>query len=84
MKIERSQSGATTMVRMQGRLDAAWAEYALGELDLAVRTGATRVELEMTSVEFMSSVGVGVLLKTRAKLQAVGAALVALYTSKKK
>ena len=81
MKIERSQSGATTMVRMRGRLDAAWAEYALGELDLAVRSGANRVELDMVGVEFMSSVGVGVLLKTMAKLRAVHAVLVVTSAS---
>ncbi len=81
MRIERSQSGATTAVRMAGRLDAAWAEFALGELDQAVRSGATRIELDMAGVDFMSSVGVGVLLKTRAKLQAVSAVLVVVAAS---
>jgi len=55
-------------VRLMGRLDAAQAEKAQAFLDQL--TGPTR--LDLSGLEYISSAGLGVLLKTQKRLMPVG------------
>ena len=63
--------GADGRVSMSGRLDASQAAAAQAALD---RTNGT-VTLDCTALEYLSSAGLGVLLKTHKRLLAAGGKL---------
>jgi len=56
---------------VSGRLDAHWAEDLDRELAGAVRAGARRIHLDMASVDYISSMGIRILLKYWKQLRAV-------------
>ena len=62
------ESGADGLWRLVGRLDAAQAPKAQAALDSL--QGATR--LDFSRLEYVSSAGLGVLLKTQKRLMAAG------------
>ena len=64
-------SGPDGSVQIIGRLDAAQAANAQAFLDRQ----AGRVELDCTRLEYISSAGLGVLLKTQKRLMASGGGL---------
>ena len=63
--------GADDTVVVSGRLDAAEAQKAQAFLD----TTAGTVTLDLGSLEYISSAGLGVLLKTQKRLMATGGRL---------
>ena len=70
MIITRVVNEATVVLTLEGRLDSAWSEPTAVALDDAIRLGRARVELDLSAVTFISSVGIGVLLRasTNSKL----------------
>ena len=68
LKIEMSPQGA---VVIEGRLDAAQAATAQAFLDGV----AGRVVLDCTALEYLSSAGLGVLLKTQKRLKGAAGGL---------
>jgi len=81
MKIERQVTFDAVRLVLDGRLDAAWSEPVSVALEEAIRLGRPRVELDMSATTFISSVGIGVLLKAMARLRAGGGALVIVAAS---
>ena len=75
MIITRVVNEATVVLTLEGRLDSAWSEPTAVALDDAIRLGRARVELDLSAVTFISSVGIGVLLRASTKLRAVGGGL---------
>ena len=65
------EPGGDGTVVMKGRLDAAQAASAQAYLDKVAGT----VTLDMTGLEYISSAGLGVLLKTQKRLLAAGGKL---------
>ena len=65
------EPGGDGTVVMKGRLDAAQAASAQAYLDKVTGT----VTLDMTGLEYISSAGLGVLLKTQKRLLAAGGKL---------
>ena len=63
MKIIRKTGNQKTYLIIKGRLDAYWADHLSRELDKVIREGAHRLVLDLSNVGFMSSAGIGVLLK---------------------
>jgi len=63
MEIVREQSGSVLELRLNGRLDAYWADHLGAALDEALRAGADDIRLDMAEVAYMSSVGIRVLLR---------------------
>ena len=76
MIITRTTTDACARLAFDGRLDASWSEPAAAALDEAVRSGRARVELDLAAVTFISSVGIGVVLRAHARLRAVKGTLV--------
>src|SRR5205085_9564127 len=72
MDITSEQQGEFLEVRVQGRLDAYWADHLSGSLEEAVTGGAHRMRVEMSGVSYMSSVGLRVLVKFYKQLGAIG------------
>ena len=71
MKIETQISESCAVLRLTGRLDAAWAAHfhaAVGEL---VRDGHHRLRIDASALEYLSSAGLRVLLKARREVDAV-------------
>ncbi len=75
MKIETQISESCAVLRLTGRLDAAWAAHfhaAVGEL---VRDGHHRLRIDASALEYLSSAGLRVLLKARREVDAVNGSM---------
>lgn len=68
-------------VAFHGRLDATWSESAAQELEAAIRLGRARIEVDLAQVTFISSVGIGVLLRAVQRFRAVGGVLAVVDAS---
>jgi anti-anti-sigma factor len=62
-------------LKLTGRLDATWAEHVSDSIDAAVRTGSHRVVLNFAGVNYISSLGIGVVMKHYQRLKAVNGSL---------
>ncbi|MDX9981473.1 MAG: STAS domain-containing protein [Lentisphaeria bacterium] len=71
MRVETNLQGNRMVVRLTGRLDAAWSEHLLGMVRDIVREGHHQVLLDAAGLEYLSSAGIRALLKIRRELQAV-------------
>jgi len=71
LKIEISEGNASPWAQIAGRFDAAQAPSAQQRLDALAGT----VTLECQQLEYISSAGLGVLLKTQKRLLAAGGRL---------
>jgi anti-anti-sigma factor len=76
--VEISQRAADGWLELviAGRLDGYWAEHLEAGLANAVREGHHQLRLDLSSVSFISSAGVGVLVKFYKRLDAIKGALV--------
>lgn len=81
MKTELTDFRELVRVSFHGRLDAAWSDPASRELEAAIRLGRPRIELDLAQVTFISSVGIGVLLRAVQRFRAVGGVLVVVDAS---
>jgi anti-anti-sigma factor len=76
MEIVRQPSeGDDAEIKLRGRLDAYWADHLAKELDQLVRDGAHRLWLDMSEVTYLSSVGIGLLLRYQKQLNGLGGSL---------
>jgi len=62
-------------VKVRGRLDNYWAEHLQRNLEEAVRGGAHVIWLNLAEVFYLSSAGVGLLVKFHKQLKAIGGTL---------
>lgn len=81
MKITSDISDERVQLVFDGRLDAAWSEPASAALDEAIRSGRSRIELDLAGVTFISSVGIGVILRANARFRAVKGVLTIIAAS---
>ncbi len=75
MEVTRSQHGDVLELRVKGRLDGYWAEHLIRALDQAIREGAHTIRLNLAEVPFMSSAGIGVVVKYYKQLQEIRGSL---------
>jgi anti-anti-sigma factor len=66
----RSQGGVAE-VRVKGRLDAYWSEHFAKDLQELVRSGVSRILVDLSQVSYMSSMGIGVLVEKYKALAAI-------------
>jgi anti-anti-sigma factor len=71
MEIERKQQTDGVEVRISGRLDAHWSDQLDRELAEVVRGGARRIDLDMEAIDYLSSAGIRVLMKSWKELKAI-------------
>ncbi len=81
MEITRRAVEGWTELTIVGRLDGYWAEHLDTGLADAVREGHHRLRLDLSSVSFVSSAGIGVLVKFYKRLDAIHGALVIVRAS---
>ncbi len=81
MNVTSSLRDDAACVSFEGRFDASWSQLAAIELDAAIRSGRARIELDLERVTFISSVGIGVLLRTLTRIRSVGGSLAVVAAS---
>ena len=75
MEITQRQNGERLELRLTGRLDASWADHVGNTIQDAVRAGAHHIDLHMAGVHYISSMGIGVLVRQLQLLQSVNGSL---------
>ena len=81
MEITRRAVEGWTELAIVGRLDGYWAEHLDTGLADAVREGHRKLRLDLSNVSFVSSAGIGVLVKFYKRLEAIHGALVIVRAS---
>lgn len=71
MDISSARSGDHTEVRATGRLDGTWADHLSRSLEELLRQGNDRVQLNMSGVDYVSSLGLRVLINAHKNFRAV-------------
>lgn len=72
LEVDRDGGGSTTLVRLRGELDIAGCDLLEEELSRAVVDGANTVIVDLSSLDFLDSSGLRVLLKTDADMREQG------------
>jgi anti-anti-sigma factor len=81
MEITRRVAEHWMELFIEGRLDGYWAEHLDAGLAEVVRDGNHRLRLDLTAVTFISSAGIGVLVKYYQRLAAIKGTLVIVRAS---
>ena len=81
MEISRQSQGDQLELRLRGRFDAAWAGHVGDAIDAAVRSGAHQIAINCAAVEYISSLGLAVLLRHYKQLTSVQGTLVVVEPS---
>ena len=81
MEITRRVAEHWTELFIEGRLDGYWAEHLDAGLADVVRDGNHRLRLDLTGVTFISSAGIGVLVKFYKRLDAIKGTMVIVRAS---
>jgi anti-anti-sigma factor len=76
MEVRRQAGNGWLELIIEGRLDGSWAETLDAELAETVREGHHYLRLDLTGVRFLSSAGIGVLVKSYNRLSAIKGRLV--------
>lgn len=75
MQISQHPREESVELRLIGRLDATWAEHVGDSIETAVRAGSHHIVLNFAGVNYISSLGIGVLMKHYQRLKAVNGSL---------
>jgi anti-anti-sigma factor len=76
MEITKHQVGDVLEVRVKGRLDNQWADFFAEGLATAIQEGAHHLRLNLCDVTYLSSAGIGVLVRCHQQLHAIQGTLV--------
>ena len=76
MEIVTQQLGEALEVKVKGRLDNYWTEHLRGNLEEVIRGGAHGIRLNLSEISFLSSAGVGLLVKFHTQLKGIGGSFV--------
>ena len=76
MQIESSDRGNVVVVKVSGRMDAANAHEFQGECDSWIARGATHILVELSDLQYVSSMGLSCFLAVAKALQAKAGSLV--------
>lgn len=76
MEILTQQVGDALEVKVRGRLDNYWAEHLQSNLEEVIRGGAHVIILNLSEVSYLSSAGVGLLVKFYRQLKSLGGSFV--------
>jgi len=71
MQISTEENGDLLEMRIAGRLDNEWASHLNDVIDDAVRQGSHSIVLDLTEVSYLSSAGIGALIRAHKQFQAI-------------
>jgi len=72
MEITKKQSDDYVEMTVVGRLDGYWSDHLALTLEETVRGGMHRIRLDLAGVDYISSLGVAVLVRFHKELRAIG------------
>lgn len=81
MEIVTQQVGDALEVKVKGRLDNYWTEHLQRNLEEIIRGGAHIIRLNLFELVYLSSAGVGLLVKCYRQLKGIGGSLVITHSS---
>jgi len=82
MQITQHRDDELLELRLAGRIDATWGEHLSTTIQEAVRAGSHRVALNCSAVDYISSLGIGVIVTQYKLLQSVNGSLLVTNPSK--
>lgn len=82
MQITHHPEGEVLELRLHGRIDAGWGEHLSSTIEKAVRAGSHRIALNCSDVNYISSLGIGVIVSKYHILKAVNGSLVVTQPSR--
>ena len=71
MQISKRTAGKVVEFRVEGRLDGYWADHLAAAVDQEIRQGAHHIQADLSQVAFLSSAGIGVLVRFYKDLQSI-------------
>jgi anti-anti-sigma factor len=83
MEIVTQQLGDALEVKVKGRLDNYWTEHLRGNLEEVIRGGAHGIRLNLSEISFLSSAGVGLLVKFHTQLKGIGGTFIVTSPSER-
>jgi anti-anti-sigma factor len=75
MEITVESSGEATKLKVKGRLDGYWADHLAKALEAEIRQGSHHLLLDLSEVVFLSSAGIGTLVKFYKQLREIQGSL---------
>ncbi len=75
MELSKHQQKGFLEVRVNGRLDSHWADYLAEELSQIIQQGTHTIQLNLAQVRYLSSAGIGVLLRFHKELAGIDGSL---------
>lgn len=82
MEITQHPRGDLLELRLNGRIDATWGDHLSATIEKAVRAGSHHLALNCSGVNYISSLGIGVIVTHYRVLKAVNGSLVVTHPSK--
>ncbi len=79
--ITQPHAGEGAELKIRGRLDGYWAEHLAADLEKTVREGTHRLWLDLSGVTYLSSLGIGVLVRFHKQLRALGGSFKVVHPS---
>jgi anti-anti-sigma factor len=73
--ITQRHTGELAELKLRGRLDGYWADHLASDLDRFVREGTHRLWLDLSDVTYLSSLGIGVMVRFQTQLKSLGGSL---------
>jgi anti-anti-sigma factor len=71
MQITKQLRGETVELKVEGRVDGYWADHLAAAVDQETRQGSHHIQLDLSEVAFLSSAGVGTLVRLYKDLKSI-------------
>src|SRR5215510_6790110 len=71
MEITKQILGQVVELKIQGRVDGYWADHLAAAVDQEVRQGSHNLQLDLSQVSFLSSAGIGTLVRLYKDLKSI-------------
>jgi anti-anti-sigma factor len=71
MQITRRFTGKVVELKIKGRLDGYWSDHIATAVEQEIRQGAHDIQLDLSQVPFLSSAGIGVLIRFYRELKSI-------------
>ena len=71
MEITKQILGEVVELKIQGRVDGYWADHLAGAIDREIRQGSHNIRLDLSQVPFLSSAGIGTLVRLYKDLKSI-------------
>src|SRR5438477_9552398 len=71
MQITKRLIGQTVELKIEGRVDGYWSDHLAAAVDEEIRHGSHHIQLDLSQVAFLSSAGIGMLVRFYKDLKSI-------------